>query len=225
MELERLTQDLMADPTRNALIDHPFFTYVSRSRLTREELQDCISQWWHPLQYFPTFLSRTISNVPWLTARSSLSKILYQELGEGDAGNSHEGLFLKTMLGVGFTEDEVAGAKPSRETQALVDGMGEGAQDGCWGLGYVYGIEVVDLPLVSWVGKAITGSTGETNLPWVEVHLSQEGDHVENVRIATDMIFTDEEAERVRDGARRMWRLWHGFFDGLYSRLDGKAAA
>lgn len=220
LDSARLMELLASEPQRLALVNHPFFDLIERGNIDEADVRKCISQWWHPLAYFPTFLSRTISSVPWLSAKSTLSKILYQELGEGSVEQSHERLFVVSMVGIGMTEEEVTEAEPYPETAALVEGMEASSHHASLGLGYVYGIEVVDLPMVQWVGTAIERTTGHTGLPWVNVHLVQESDHVANVRTATSLEFSDEQAADIVRGAKEMWALWHGFFDGLQVRLE-----
>lgn len=225
MESFELMEKLSREPARAALVNHPFFDAVRSGDVSRADVYRCIGQWWHPLAYFPTFLSRTISNLPWLSAKSTLSKILYQELGEGEVERSHEGLFVESMLAIGMTESEITAAAAYPETAALVAGMAAASQQASLGLGYVYGIEVVDLPMVGWVGEAVKATTGHDDLPWVKVHLVQESDHVANVRTATSLAFSDEEAAEIVRGAREMWSLWTGFFDGLHARVGREYAA
>ena len=105
---ERLEQN----PLRKGLVHHPFFKEVRSSDLTTEKVGIFLGQWWHPLHYFPHFLSRTIDQVPMLEMKTAISKILYQELGEGDPARAHERIYVATMKDVGFDEATVAEAAP-----------------------------------------------------------------------------------------------------------------
>ncbi|HEY4563805.1 MAG TPA: iron-containing redox enzyme family protein, partial [Thermoanaerobaculia bacterium] len=79
-----ITERLEENPLRKELVHHPFFKEVrSSAALDREKVGVFLGQWWHPLHYFPHFLSRTIDQVPMLEMKTAISKILYQELGEG----------------------------------------------------------------------------------------------------------------------------------------------
>jgi hypothetical protein len=77
----KMTEQLEANPLRKALIHHPFFKEVRSSDLTRDKVGVFLGQWWHPLHYFPNFLSRTIDAVPVLEMKTAICKILNQELG------------------------------------------------------------------------------------------------------------------------------------------------
>jgi len=100
--MQGITERLEENPLRKELIHHPFFKEVRTSDLTREQVGAFLGQWWHPLHYFPNFLSRTIDQVPVLEMKTAISKILYQELGEGDPARVHERMYISTMEAGGF---------------------------------------------------------------------------------------------------------------------------
>jgi len=74
----KLEDTLKNDPLRLKLIAHPFFARVAQESLTRGQVATFLGQWWHPLHYFPVFLSRLISVSPRIEAKTSIGKILYQ---------------------------------------------------------------------------------------------------------------------------------------------------
>lgn len=208
---ERLEQN----PLRKGLVHHPFFKEVRSSDLTNEKVGVFLGQWWHPLHYFPHFLSRTIDQVPMLEMKTAISKILYQELGEGDPARAHERIYVSTMKDVGFDEATVAQAAPFEETRRLVQRYEEASAHKLSALGFVYGTEVADLAMVSGIGNAVRRVTGVKDLPWVDIHILQEPDHVEQVNEAIEPDFTDEEVNQIVASAEEMWSLWTAFFDRL----------
>lgn len=208
---ERLEQN----PLRKGLVHHPFFKEVRSSDLTPQKVGVFLGQWWHPLHYFPHFLSRTIDQVPMLEMKTAISKILYQELGEGDPARAHERIYVSTMKDVGFDEATVAEAAPFEETRRLVQRYEEASAHKLSALGFVYGTEVADLAMVSGIGNAVRRVTGAKDLPWVDIHILQEPDHVEQVNEAIEPDFTDEEVNQIVASAEEMWTLWTAFFDRL----------
>jgi hypothetical protein len=91
----------------------------------------------------------------------------------------------------------------------------EASGDRLGALGFVYGTEVADLAMVSGIGNAVRRVTGAQDLPWVDIHILQEPDHVEQVNEAIEPDFTAEEVNELVARAEEMWSLWIAFFDRL----------
>jgi pyrroloquinoline quinone (PQQ) biosynthesis protein C len=213
---------LLKDSRRSDLVNHRFFSRVRASRdLDRVQVARYLGQWWHPLHYFPTFLSRLVSNLRDLEMKTAVSKILWEELGEGNPERAHERIYVTTMTSVGFTAESVSAAPPLPATRRLVERYAEAAGD-CWaGLGFLYGTEVADLAMVSGIGISVKRVTGEKQLPWVAIHAHQEPGHIESAQDALPVELSELEMRKIHDGAREMWSLWIAFFD----TLDDAAAA
>ncbi len=214
-----ITENLEKNPLRKELIHHPFFKEVKSSELTREQVGVFLGQWWYPLHYFPNFLSRTIDVVPALEMKTAVCKILNQELGEGDPAMAHERIYISTMETAGFDRATVAEAPPFEETRRLVQRYREASADRLSALGFVYGTEVADLAMVAGIGNAVRKVSGLDRLPWVDIHIQQEPDHVEQASEALEAGFSDRELETVVASAEEMWRLWIAFFDRLRSAM------
>ena len=137
-----------------------------------------------------------------LEMKTAISKILYQELGEGNPERAHERIYVSTMKDVGFDEATVSQAPPFEETRRLVQRYREASGDRLGALGFVYGTEVADLAMVSGIGNAVRRVTGAQDLPWVDIHILQEPDHVEQVNEAIEPDFTDRGGERDRGQGR-----------------------
>jgi pyrroloquinoline quinone (PQQ) biosynthesis protein C len=212
----------MKDGRRSDLINHRFFSRVRDSRdLDKEQVARFLGQWWHPLHFFPTFLSRLVSNLRDLEMKTAVSKILWEELGEGSPDKAHERIYVTTMTDVGFTAEAVSAAPPLPATERLVQRYSEAAND-CWsGLGFLYGTEVADLAMVSGIGISVRRVTGQKQLPWVTIHAHQEPGHIASATEAMPQELTEAETQAIQEGAREMWSLWIAFFD----TLDDYAAA
>jgi pyrroloquinoline quinone (PQQ) biosynthesis protein C len=219
--MQGMTERLEENPLRKKLIHHPFFKDVKNADLTRAQVGVFLGQWWHPLHYFPNFLSRTIDNVPVLEMKTAICKILNQELGEGDPKRAHERLYISTMETAGFDRATVAEAAPFPETRRLVERYREASAERLSALGFVYGTEVADLAMVAGIGNAVRRVSGLKDLPWVDIHIQQEPDHVEQANEALEAGFSDREVEQIVASAEEMWQLWIAFFDRLREGLFG----
>ncbi len=228
-----MTTITLADEVVNSLSEnekkHQLFAALHdlRSRtgdLSQEQLATLLGQWYHPLHYFPVFLSRLIS-VASLDTQTYVSRILWQELGEGDPDRSHEKLFIDTFLDVGIEHDAFVGAKPLDGTQRLLEGYRESSSSYLNGLGFMYGTEVVDLALVSTIGSLTLGVTGPRQLPWVDIHVKQEPDHVASSNRALNLAITSEEQEQISQSAELSWDLWLGFCTSLNEKMFPESIA
>ena len=224
-----ITERLEENPLRKELIHHPFFREVKSSELSRDQVGVFLGQWWHPLHYFPSFLSRTIDVVPVLEMKTAVCKILNQELGEGNPAMAHERIYVSTMEAAGFDRATVAEAAPFEETRRLVERYREASAGRLSALGFVYGTEVADLAMVAGIGNAVRRVSNMQDLPWVDIHILQEPDHVAQVNEAIEPDFSDAEIDQIVASAEEMWTLWINFFNRLrkvmFGREDLPAAA
>ena len=187
--------------------------------LSSERVLVILGQWFHPLHYFPTFLSRLISVSPGIETQTFVSRILWEELGEGDPRRAHERIYIETISDGGFAREKVAGAPPLNATRRLVEGYERASTHYLSGLGFLYGTEVVDLPMVATIGELMRRCTGKQNLPWVNVHVSQEPGHVDSASATLRPAFTQEEQREIVKQAEQMWTLWIDFFRNIRSEI------
>jgi pyrroloquinoline quinone (PQQ) biosynthesis protein C len=220
----RVLDSLKNNALRKNLIHHRFFDEIRTGLLVRSDVAVFLGQWWHPLHYFPDFLSRSIAVVPRLETRTAICAILFQELGEGDPASAHERMYLETMAAAGFSQKEVAEAPPFESTRNLVQGYERASTEETSALGFVYGTEVADLAMVSGIGAAVRQVSGLKNLPWVDVHVLQEPHHVDKAGDALQLELSSDDFERLVTSAEEMWRLWIGFFSELSHVLETKNA-
>ncbi len=187
--------------------------------LTPEQAVVILGQWYHPLHYFPVFLSRLISVSPNIEAQTYISRILWEELGEGDPGRAHERVYVETMLGGGFVKEQFTEAPPLPATRRLLAAYEKASGSYLPGLGFLYGTEVVDLPMVSTIGALMKRCTGLRTLEWVNIHVAQEPGHVDSSNRTLDSSFDDEEQQRVVASAEEMWTLWTEFFKSIRQEI------
>ena len=215
MITSKLEQALRNNPHRRRLISSPFFERIAQPGLARDQVAIFLGQWWHPLHYFPVFLSRLISVTPRVEAKAAIAKILYQELGEGDAARAHEVIYLDTMVPLGFDRMAVSGAAPLPATARLVAAYSEASAGVLSGLGFMYGTEVADLAMVSAIGTAVRSVTGAARLPWVDIHIQQEPEHVSRANDTVALELSEAEEQSLLAAAEAMWKHWIAFFEEL----------
>jgi len=129
------------------------------------------------------------------------------------------------MTDAGFDAATVSEAAPFEETRRLVQRYQEASAEKLSALGFVYGTEVADLAMVGGIGNAVRRVTGVQDLPWVDIHVLQEPDHVEQVNEAIEPDFSPAEIDRIVAGAEEMWQLWIAFFDRLRQGMFGTQEA
>lgn len=200
---------------RRQLTEHAFFRTVQTGPVFREQAVVLVGQWWHPLHYFPVFLSRAVSILPDIASKCSIARILSQETGDGNPRRAHEVMYVNSMRRAGFTETQVCGASPFEETIAVVNGYSAASESRFGALGFLFATEVADLAMVSGLGAAVAKATGTHDLAWVAVHVEQEPDHVEKANGAILSAFSPSEEVAITNRAEEMWKLWIAFFDRL----------
>lgn len=215
-----LLDQISSEPLKERLIQHDVLRRFREQPFSREQVTYILSQYWYPLDNFPHFLAGVIYKTPTVALQTCVSKILYQELGEGDPANAHSGFYRSTMAAVNLDVDRITRSARAPATAALEDGYNDSVEAGyCQALGFLYATEVSDLQIVSSIGQSVRGATGADSLPWVDIHVVQEPEHVDNVDAAMSCEFSPDEASLVREGARRMWTLWIEFFDDIGNRI------
>lgn len=187
--------------------------------LPRELAVVILGQWFHPLHYFPVFLSRLISVTPNVESQTYISRILWEELGEGDPVRAHEKIYVETMTGGGFERADFTEAPPLAATRRLVDGYEKASSEFLSGLGFLYGTEVVDLQMVATIGALMKRCTGLRTLPWVDIHVAQEPGHVESSSSTLDQSLDHDAQHRVVTSAEEMWTLWTDFFKSIREEI------
>lgn len=206
---------LLDSPVYQNFVRHPFFSAVDSAQVTKDQAAVLLEQWWHPLHYFPTFLARCVAVLPDIATKSSITRILNQETGDGMINRAHEVIYTRSMAKAGFDRDRITGTAPYEETAALVAGYEAATEHADTALGFIFATETTDLLMVSSIGKAVTAATGVSENAWVRIHVAQEPDHVDQ---ATHALLADPESDQaatVLAAADQMWRLWTAFFDRL----------
>jgi hypothetical protein len=213
--ISRTVDSLRANNVRDELVTCLKELKVDCGTLPKEHAVVILGQWFHPLHYFPVFLSRLISVAPEIEAQTSISRILWEELGEGDPNRAHEKIYVDTMVSGGFEKSQFTEAPPLAATERLIAGYKTASGEYLSGLGFLYGTETVDLPMVATIGALMKRCTGLRTLPWVDIHVAQEPGHVESSSKPLGYPLNEDAQHRVVMSAEEMWRLWKDFFTAI----------
>lgn len=205
---------------RRRFVEHAYFKEVYTCAPRRDQVEMFLGQWWHPLHYFPTFLARCIAVLPDIESKSAITRILSQEVGARSAKSAHEVIYLDSMGKVGYSSDVIAGTPPYPETSALVSCYERCSASRLGAIGGIFATEVTDLLMVSAIGEAVKRESGTDRNAWVEIHVQQEPDHVDEANNALFAGFSREEDETVLGAADDMWGHWARFFDRLSEEAE-----
>lgn len=207
---------------RERVVAHPFLRRLKAEKLSKSQVAVIVGQYWYPIHYFTEFLAKVIAVVPELSMRTYVSKILWQELGEGDPARAHETLYVETMVNAGLELNDVRDIPALPASQRLVEGYRQSTLDCSSAIGFLYGTEVIDLAMVSSVGAAVRNTTGIQELPWVDIHLKQEPDHVASVRQTVCGQLTETQRRKVIEEAQTIWGLWSDFYYAIQEHIDAR---
>ncbi|XVQ07074.1 TenA family transcriptional regulator [Spirillospora sp. CA-255316] len=214
--MEPLADRLLANDVHRRFVAHGFFASVKDgAELDKEQVGTFLGQWWYPLHYFTTFLARCVATLPDVASKSAITTILNQEAGGGKADRAHEVIYVDSMARSGFDPSVVTGSAPFPETEALVAGYEEASKDRWSALGFIFATEVTDLLMVSTIGAAVRQVSGVGDNEWIDIHVQQEPEHVEEAEHALMDGLGAADSARIIQHAERMWELWTAFFDRL----------
>src|SRR4051794_30865538 len=104
---------------RHDLLQHPFYQAWSNGELTRDELREYASEYWHHVSAFPTYLSALHSRLEDTPLRRTILENLADEEGL-PAGRPHSDLWMDFAEGMGAASQRVRGRELQPETAALI---------------------------------------------------------------------------------------------------------
>jgi pyrroloquinoline-quinone synthase len=105
---------------RYDLLQHPFYQAWSKGELSREDLREYASEYWHHVSAFPAYLSALHSRLP----DRKLRRIVLGNLAEEEGlqnGRPHSDLWMDFARGMGADEDSVRTREIGPQTHALLE--------------------------------------------------------------------------------------------------------
>jgi pyrroloquinoline-quinone synthase len=104
---------------RYDLLQHPFYQAWSKGELTRDELREYASEYWHHVSAFPTYLSALHARLDDAPMRRTVLENLADEEGL-PAGRAHSDLWMDFATGMGAHSAEVRDRELQPETASLI---------------------------------------------------------------------------------------------------------
>jgi pyrroloquinoline-quinone synthase len=101
------------------LLQHPFYQAWSKGELTRDELREYASEYWHHVSAFPTYLSALHARLDDAPLRRTVLENLADEEGL-PAGRPHSDLWMDFATGMGADSTTVRDRALQPETTALI---------------------------------------------------------------------------------------------------------
>lgn len=102
------------------LLEHPFYRAWSSGQLTREELREYASEYWHHVSAFPTYLSALHSRLEDGPLRRTVLENLADEEGI-PGGRPHSELWMDFATGMGAEASHVHSRELQPQTTALME--------------------------------------------------------------------------------------------------------
>jgi pyrroloquinoline-quinone synthase len=113
---------------RYDLLQHPFYQAWSKGELTRDELREYASEYWHHVSAFPTYLSALHTRLEDAPLRRTVLENLADEEGL-PAGRAHSDLWMDFAAGMGGDSAAVRNRALQPETAALIAHFRGAVQD------------------------------------------------------------------------------------------------
>jgi pyrroloquinoline-quinone synthase len=113
---------------RYDLLQHPFYQAWSKGELTRDELREYASEYWHHVSAFPTYLSALHARLEDAPLRRTVLENLADEEGL-PAGRPHSDLWMDFAAGMGAADAAVRNRALQPETVALIAHFHDSMQD------------------------------------------------------------------------------------------------
>ncbi len=171
------------------------------------------SQYWYPISWFPSFLGNAVGAAVDLPTQNSIAHILWQEVGQGRAEDSHTQIFVDTFAMAGISPDAIVDQPMTPATERLMELYRTSTATRAGAVGSLLATEAIDLTIVEGLGAGLRQHVAaQQELPWVDIHVEQEPSHTEQSESAATETIDLAESERIEEAAISMWNAWASFF-------------
>ncbi|MHC3898175.1 UNVERIFIED_CONTAM: CADD family putative folate metabolism protein [Wolbachia endosymbiont of Nasonia longicornis] len=197
------------------LLKHPFYESWNEGSLSLQALQTYAKEYYHHVAAFP----RYISGIHSLCSNLKMRQVLLGNLIEEEQGDeNHPELWQRFAEGLGVARSELCENAQIKETRELVDGYFDIVKsDFAAGLGALYAYErqtpEVSKSKIEGLKKHYS-INDERSLKFFTVHMEADEWHSEEcANLIADL--SEEEQEKVIQGAKKGAKLLWGFLDGM----------
>lgn len=205
------------------LLEHPFYQAWSSGELTRDDLREYASEYWHHVAAFPTYLSALHSRLEDEPLRRTVLENLADEEGI-PGGRPHSELWMDFATGMGAVANDVRSRELQPETVALMEHFRHAMQmipAAALASLYTYESRVPAIARTKAEGlKAHYGADAATTRYFV-LHQTADVHHAQVWRdaVETELTAHPEQAEAALDAAEAaaaaLWRTLDGIEHGL----------
>jgi pyrroloquinoline-quinone synthase len=222
LEKEEFLNQLDAVIAQNKMLDHPFYRAWNEGKLSKEALTEYAKQYYHFVQEFPTYISATHANTPYLSVRQELLDNLMEE-EKGDA--NHPSLWVKFANALGVSEEEASATPLFPETQECLQTLRALArsQDFTGGISslYAYESQIPEVAAVKIKGlQEYYNISDPEAIAFFTVHQEADVYHSASERnIINEYAQTAERQAFILECAAKASRAMLRLLDGVYIRF------
>ena len=216
---------------RYNLLNHPYYQAWSNGELTREDLREYASEYWHHVSAFPAYLSALHSQLPDGELRRTVLENLADEEGLQD-GLPHSDLWMDFARGMGADEAAVRSREIGANTRALLGHyratMTKSPAEALAAL-YAYESRVPAIAKTKAEGLKQHYGTDAATRRYFTVHTVAD---VHHARVWHDLLTrelaahpdqTEAALDAAEDAARALWNTLDAIEAGWQSRLAAAA--
>ncbi|UIP92278.1 CADD family putative folate metabolism protein [Wolbachia endosymbiont of Anopheles demeilloni] len=197
------------------LLKHPFYESWNEGSLSLQALQTYAKEYYHHVAAFP----RYISGIHSLCSNLKMRQVLLGNLIEEEQGDeNHPELWQRFAEGLGVARSELCENAQIKETRELVDGYFDIVKSdfaAVLGALYAYERQTPEVSKSKIKGlKKHYSINDERSLKFFTVHMEADEWHSEEcANFIADL--SEEEQEKVMQGAKKGAKLLWGFLDGM----------
>jgi pyrroloquinoline-quinone synthase len=216
---------------RYNLLKHPFYEAWSKGELTREDLREYASEYWHHVSAFPAYLSALHSRLPDGKLRRMVLENLADEEGLRD-GTPHSDMWMDFARGMGADAAGVRERTIAPQTRALLDhfraAMNESPAAALTAL-YAYESRVPAIAKTKAEGLAEHYGADAATRRYFTVHTSADVHHARVWRSAltAELAAHPEQTEAAlaagEEAARALWTALDGIEHARQTRMTAAA--
>ncbi len=224
-------QDMRDLVLRHGAINNPYLDRFCLGDLTDDELREFAVEFYSFARFFPRILVAQLVNTEDEQVADELTKVLYSELGDGEARRRHELLYRNFLRSLGIDIHEAMTRPMLPSTRAYIDGMERLYSDGnhATALGASFGLE--NMAISMW-DQLIPGLTKlkavrhpHLDLTYFTYHRQLEATHEEAMEHAVAAVqgsaaggLSDQDQRDFRSGVIAVLDYLEGFWMGLDRR-------
>jgi pyrroloquinoline-quinone synthase len=227
MELQAFLAALEERIARYDLLCHPYYKAWTTGQLTRDDLREYASDYYHHVAAFPTYLSALHSRLE----DSEMRRAVLRNLCEEEiAGRAHSELWLDFAEGMGAERDGVLSREPLGEVRELIAEFRRVAREGsaaeALAAFFAYESQVPRVAKSKADGLAQRYGADAKTCGYFELHqfADVEHSHVWRELLSAEVAAHPEQANPALNAAENAAKsLWHAL-DGMEARRTAVAA-